>query len=777
MSSVADPRTRRRVTSFRPTRDDAVDASFLLALGTLALVGFRSTYSGHNYLLVGVAGLVLGIAIAHLANIFRQPLIVLAVMAVAAFFLLGTALALRSTAGVIPTFGSTRDLADVSVHGWKQLLTTLPPVTSDGPLLVIPYILGLVGGVGGFAIARRMVSVFMPLVAPIGMLVAVVLLGTTEPAAEFLQGAVFAIVAYGWVAVRGLRVRPLVQNGMRGRSRVVTAAVLIGATFVIATVVGPELPGGSDHRVVLRSYVEPPFDINDFASPLVGFRKYRPASNYLGDQELFVVKGLPKGDYVRIATLDDYNGSVWAAKNDTSAPATGAPSDSFQRVGSTIANDAQGDPVVLTVKILPAYASAKDVSAWLPGAGAVSAVEFSGSESGSHGDYFVYNLATNQGIVPDRLRAGDTYTLHTTVGDSDKANAGAPDNSTLPYGLGALDSSAISFTSAQADKWAAGVVGTVPRALAVAKHLATDGAYSDGGEGQAQYLPGHSIGRLSKDFLNDKEPVGDDEQFGAAFALLANELGLPARVVLGAEPDERGVVRGKDVRVWVEVHLADGRWHSIPRSVFMPPETQVPHERQLETPPDAQAAPVPPPNPLRPHAALGDAAQDDVLSHVANRAPQQSGSSGFAIPGVVVAAFKWIGIPTMIVAAICALIVFVKASRRKRRRTNGSRSTRVVQGWNEIVDHARDFGSVVSAGRTRREEARQLERFPVGALASEADARVFGPGEPTEDDVEAFWTRVEEVRRTVSYDATRWQRWRAAVSLRSFVPRQGPAPR
>ena len=768
----------RQRLNFVPGREDLVDAGFLSALSVLALIGFRSTYAGLNYLLVGIAGLVIGIVIAHVANVLKQPLIVMAVMAVAVFFLLGGALAMRAqtAAGILPTPGSVQGLASVSVHGWKELLTTLPPVDSSGPLLAIPYILGLLGGVIGFTLARRLRSTGAPLFAPAAMLAAVILLGTAKPAAQLLQGAVFGVVALGWAAVRGLRLRPPVQNGVGRRTRWVTAGALIGVTVVAAALVGPILPGGGTKRVVLRSYVTPPFDISAFPSPLVGYRKYPKAAkspNSLWDQTLFTVEGLPAGDYVRMATLDDYNGSVWGATSGTMAAGVGQPQDAFARVGSTINTSATGTPITLKVTVGAAYASSPDLNAWIPAAGTATSVSFSGPNAGSHAGQFRYNLATSEGILPDRLKDGDVYTVHAVTGPTDQASA-ALDSTAQPFGPPTLSSSAYSFTSAQANKWSAGTAGTIPQLIAVAKYLVDHGAYSDGGEGETQYLPGHSLFRLSTDFLNDKQPVGDDEQYAAAFALLANQLGVPARVVLGAEPEADGTVQGQDVHTWVEVHLSDGSWLSVPRSVFMPPVTQKPDAPLPDTIQTADAAVVPPPNPLRPPSALDLSTQDASSANHAS-ANKHSGS-GWEIPAFVVTIAKWTLPPILIVSAFCALVIGLKARRRNRRRTLGPATARVSHGWLEIVDHAADLGTVVPSGQTRREEATALDAYEVTALASDADATVFGPGDPPEAQVDDYWRRVDELRAAMSQGVGRFQRWRAALSLRSFRPRPSAHP-
>jgi hypothetical protein len=755
---------------FRPGREDLIDAGFLVGLSILALVGFRTTYAGINYLIVGVAGLFIGIVLAHIANVLRQPLIVLAVMVVAVFFLVGGALAARAQAagGVFPTPGTFQDLASASIYGWKQLLTTLPPVDSSGPLLAIPYILGIVGGVGGFTMARRLRSPALPVLAPGGILIAVILLGTARPAAQFLQGTVFGVVSLVWIASRGTRLRPPVQNGGGRRARWISAAALLGATVVVATLIGPHLPGSGEKRVVLRSYVTPPFDISAFPSPLVGFRKYTKAADTLWDQTLFTVEGLPSGTFIRLSTLDSYNGSVWGATSGTMATADGAPQDSFARVGSTIDSGASGTPVTLKVTVEAADAAGARVNAWFPHAGTATSVSFSGSNAKEHESQFRYNLATTEGILPDRLKTGDEYTIHVVLGTADESAAELSPTA-LPYGTPTLPSGAYGFTSAQAIKWSSEATGSIPQLIAVAKHLVDSGAFSDGGEGESQYLPGHSLARLSANFLNDKQPVGDDEQYAAAFALLANQVGVPARVILGAEPEADGTVKGRDVHTWVSVHLSDGTWQSIPRAAFMPPTTKAPDKKLPDTIQNADAAVVPPPNPVRPPSALDFSLQQDAATAHANT--NHRVGSGWQIPGFVVTFAKWTLPPILLISAICGLIIGLKSRRRKRRRTLGSSTTRISNGWTEIVDSAADLGVVLPAGQTRREDASRLAAYEVTDLANDADARVFGPGEPADDDATDYWRRVDELRQSMTSGLSRLQRWRVALSLRSLRSR------
>src|SRR6185437_4345413 len=203
--------TTRRPRPFLPKRDDLVDAAALFTLGLLAIGEFHSTFAGWAYLAVAALGMLLGLIIAHIANVLRQPAIVLIAMGVGAFFLLGGAIALRNApgAGAIPTLGTLRGLADGSVQSWRALLTTVPPVDGNGPLLVLPYMLSLFLGLGGFALARRSRTAFWPLVVPLSVFGAVIVLGSLAPAATALTATGFALVGLLWVKARNERRRPV----------------------------------------------------------------------------------------------------------------------------------------------------------------------------------------------------------------------------------------------------------------------------------------------------------------------------------------------------------------------------------------------------------------------------------------------------------------------------------------------------------------------------------------------------------------------------------------
>ena len=111
-------------------------------------------------------------------------------------------------------------------------------------------------------------------------------------------------------------------DGGRGsaRPRTLLAGTVILAVAALASV-GAAAVVPTAARTVLRSAVAQPFDPRDYPSPLSAFRKYlRPEC---ADQVMLTATGLPAGALIRIATLDHYDGVVYAVGSATVDSASG----------------------------------------------------------------------------------------------------------------------------------------------------------------------------------------------------------------------------------------------------------------------------------------------------------------------------------------------------------------------------------------------------------------------------------------------------------------------
>lgn len=743
-----------------PGTADLTDGFFLLVLGGFALAGLRTTYASWWFLPVGGMGLVLGLLASFLVLARRQPVVAVAGATIIAYLLAGSAVIdpRRAIGGVVPTPTTLHEQALATVRSWKDLLTTLPPVPAAGTALTIPLLLGLVSSAAGFTLARTTRWPILPATAPLAVLIAVIALGTHEPGAKLVDGVAFAVVALCWNAFRGRRRQAVDPRRRASITRAVGGAAVLIVAGTATLLAAPLLPGtDTASRVVVRDHVTPPFDVSAYPSPLVGFRKYTKDARQLWDQTLFTVHGLPDGTPVRIATLDNYDGSVWGAIN--------VAGDDFERVGATIPT-ASGPVTTVSITIAPAYAATSDINVWMPDVGQVRQVRFGGSDAAELDDGFRFNLATSTGIVPTRWRPGDTYTIRTAI-----TNPVVPAQ-VQPYGPPALANSYSSLVASRTAIWTRGADSLGAQLRAVAAYMANEGAYSDGGPGEQNYLPGHSVGRLTS-FFNDPRPVGDDEQYAAAYALIANYLGIPARVVLGALPEPDGTVRGADIHAWVEVHLANGVWATIPDKQFVPPYTHHPDKRPPTQAQSANAAVVPPPNAIHPPTSY----VDDGSNASQNGGPSRNrGGSLPWIVRVLLLVLGWAAPPILFVLAVVGGIVGWKARRRRHRRTRGSPANRFAQGWRELVDHARDLGAVVPAGWTRQQEAAALAGHGIAPLAGRVDEAVYGAGDPSPDHADSFWRDVTAARRSMTATMAARQRLIAALSIRSLRRRPHGSP-
>jgi hypothetical protein len=717
----------------RPTPAELVDAGFLLALGLVALWGFRTSFDSPQFLLAGGVGLVLGIAVAHVSTVLRQHWLVLALMTVVAFFLVGGAVALRrdAVAGVLPGPAVVKQLGMVSVSGWKDFLTTLPPVDGGGAFLVLPYVIGLLVGVTGFAAARRTQHMAWPAAVPVAAFGLVLLLGTVEPAAALAQGLSLSGLAFLWVAVRRRRRLHVVGTGTGHRSQVAVGAALLVVALGVGSAMAHASPVSSD-RFVLRSVVAPPFDVTKYPSPLVGFRKYTEGAKWYWDQELLQVSGAQAGSRLRLAVLDDYSGTVWAA----SPPGAGG---GFRRVGTTIA-PSSGDPTTapqtVTVTIGKAYAGLNDLDVWVPGLGSATRIAFGGPRAAELADALRYDTGTGQAVLSTRLRAGDTVT--STV----RPVPTLPERGISPGGGTLVPPGVADFVVAPAAKLAGKAEGPWPAVAAAAQQLRNRGAYSDGtSAGERQYLPGHGAGRLTA-FLAGPQFVGNDEQYASTFALVANSLGVPARVVLGAVVPDGGTVKGSDVHAWVEVQDGSGQWYAVPEGTFMPDRDKHPDEKPPPPVAEQNATDVPPPNAVRPPGSL-----DSLLSLDPSSVRVPDSEGGAAIPEWLWTLLRWVGLPLAVLLAVVGSLAGIHALRRRHRRRTGPTSRRLAHGWTDLVDRARDLGTDVPRGLTRREQAGVVG---FAALAAQADAAVFGAGEPSEEAVDRYWRQVATARKDLT---------------------------
>jgi len=753
------------VTAARDVRRVTLDLVAVALLLSVGIIGFAPTFDSPRYLVTAFGALALGLALAWLGARLRWGVLLVAGAAIAAVFVFGGALALPHTAlfGVVPTLETWRQLAVGAVTSWKSLLTTVPPVSVGDGHLLVPFLLTLVAAVLTASLALRLRRAAWSLLPAAAFAAAQILLGVARPAAPLLQGILFAAVAVVWLALRAawtsdqaaVRVeaaqRPDAPASRATRTRRLIAgaavlAVAAGAGAATAAVADPPVS-----RYVLRDFVIPPFDIRQYPSPLQSFRGIvRDAA----DAELFTVTGLPENGRVRLAAMDAYNGVVYNVAAD------GAGSSSaFTPVRSNMSPDATGSRTTVRIEI------GELDGVWLPDVGSVREIVFDGDRAGELRRSAHYNDATGTAVVTAGLAPGDAYTLETLVADipSDAALADAafaplkmPKQAGVPESL--IEKAATATADAETP---------IERVRALENWLRTDGYFSHGLAADVYSPSGHGAARIMA-LLSGEQMIGDDEQYTVAMALMAHQLGMPARVVMGWYPGEQeggdGVftATGDNLHAWVEVAFAGHGW--VP---FDPTPDEDNEPSDQSTRPQANPKPqvLQPPPPAQEPADLPPSIANDREQNDEEE-PGENWLGPILVSGAI-------GLGTILLLLAPFLVMgAVKATRRVRRRRADRTADRISGGWDELVDRAVDLQAPVVVGATRAESARivtaAFDEPRAAVLAARADAGVFGPADPTPEDVEAFWREVDDIVGGMSGSASVWRRLRARLSLRSL---------
>ena len=559
----------------------------------------------------------------------------------------------------------------------------------------------------------------------------------------------------------------------------------ISATIILLLAAGLGVGacmGIGQSRLILRDYYDPPLSPYDYASPLSGLRSYVKDHK---DDTLLTVTNLPEGTPVRLAVMDQFDGNVWNLSDSTEA----SDSSDYRRVGTRIPNTVDGKKFTATFTIDKGLSDK-----WLPLAGAASSVDVTsagktggangngGGESRSSADHtlFYYNESTQSAIIPAGLSTGMTYTesgiIAPTPTDKEIAKANAavtnqPGTKDVPDSVGKFASSV-----------AGGEDTAGAQAQALVAQLKDSGWFSHGLTGDYPSLPGHGSYRINA-LLAGSAMVGDSEQYASAMALMARELGLPSRVVMGFLPknddgdisnDRTETVNGtstvkftgNDIEAWVEINLEGYGWVAFYPT---PKETKIPDDNQNLTPPNPQTLVRQPPVPLT--DPLRDEEQAHGKSALAGEdATDEPAASIWSTIGRIAAKVAIYGSPVWIPLLICLLILALKTVALARLRRYGDARQRITSGWQAV--HALAGQSGIPVTGTRRDQAQAIARqlnidgAPLIALGRQADYAAFSGQPVTPEQAGAYWRSVLTTRKLMLASQSFMRRLRTRLSLR-----------
>ena len=573
-------------TDGQPAWHFMVDAGALTVLLGLGVLGFSLSFGGDAYYLIsGFGGILLGLAIAAANAHLRLGLLITAALALGAYLVLGTVLAVpdAAVAGFVPSLDSLRTLLLGVVFAWKDMLTVGVPVGTAGGVLIVPFLSSLLTALVAGILTWRAKSPYWPLLPVLALFVTGIAFSTNAAFLTVERGIALTVIAIAWAtfrrdALRRSDTRKVAVNRPQGDAgtaqrarirRLGTAAAVIAASVAVTAVAAP-LVTASDDRKVLRNVVVPPFDPKDYITPLASFRNFVKDKK---DDTLFVVKGLPRDGRVRLGALDAFNGTNYNMDPNGSG--------NFSKVGDTKSINTLAD----TSSVVPTNDYSLNITIedyqgyFVPGGRKTTGLSFDQSASAAASGLY-FNSGTDTAVTTKGLSKGDSYSVqvsdpvkleHGQLTQYDFAKVTLPEALEVPPVVGS-----------QANDLSADAPTAIDRVRQIEAHFQKTGAFSNGlvTEGQLPSVSGHSSSRL-RNLLTAKQMLGDDEQYAVAMSLMLRHLGIPSRVVMGFYPEptspENGAgevkITGKDVHAWVEVAFDRVGWVSFDPT---PPKDNIP---------------------------------------------------------------------------------------------------------------------------------------------------------------------------------------------------------
>lgn len=696
-------------------RGTVVDVFVVLLLMAVTLSVLDDTFAGRAYLVTGLVPVVVLLGLALLCRRLHEGVWWYALGAVVLFAPLGGWAALhRPGPYLLPTFETMTRVLGEGISAPTTLVSTVPPVDPSGQVMLVPFLIGFLAAAPAAWLAVATRSALAPVVPLVAALAATIPLGVLVPTLLVPRGIFIAIVLVVWAAARARRREALVTEARGSVAAAVTAVLTVTLVSGLASLLVPDR--NEVDRVLLKG---------DGNSVMVAGAADSVVPRRVGRRnELLKATGVPEGRLLRFAALDLYDGQAWVPAEES--PGTDGYG-TFKRIGANVEPLHDGRTVGVRIQVRPGYSSD-----WLPMLGELTSLQLDYTDGRTQLADVRYNQATSSALVVGGVNPRDDYTFGSVLTEDQfsrrDATQEATDDQRQPAGA-FLDQYVKPFDRAE--------IRPIERVLLLARYLRLNGTTRFTGTSSQAPVD------LGLRLLGSKEMSGTPFQYSAVMALGAARLGVPARVVTGAEPDARGIVTHDDVTSWVELQFADGTWRPLD------PQRYVGVHFVTE---GAGAAAGDPGGFVKEQLEEAAKGKDKEI-----RLPKGSRvllPEGTAIrqplsPWAII--LRVAGGVLAVVLLALLLVPLVKGLRRARRRRAPSWSAPYVNGWQEVLDAARDRGTPVPDTWSRVTQARHLG---VGLdLARQADAAVFASGRADEDEAREFWDACQSLRRQLARDA------------------------
>ncbi|GAA1930597.1 transglutaminaseTgpA domain-containing protein [Nocardioides hwasunensis] len=707
-------------------RDAVLDAGVVLVLMATILSILDDTFADRTYLVAGLAPVVVLLALALAVRQLHEGGWWYTLAALMVFGPLGALAALREPGPfLVPTISSVSRVLSQSLDAPIELVSTVPPVDADGVVMLVPFLIGFLATLPAAWLALATWRPLAPVVPLVLALVATIPLGVLVPTLLVPRGIFVAVVLVAWSAIRARRREELAGRVRGSMAGAVVALLTVSLVSGLGSLLVPDQD--TSDRVLLRGGGDTP----DLTAVAVVPPQGRD------DLRLLRATGVPEGRRLRFAALDLYTSGGWI-------PAEDSPGSegygTFKRIGHDVAPLHPGRTVVVRVELRPGYDSD-----WLPMLGELTSVDLDWNPGRTEVSDIRYNQATSSALVVGGVDVRDRYSFESVVVDD-------------------------GFTRSDATREPAGDQGQVagafldrylgpfdrPELLPLERVLLLGRYLRDSGTVRLVEGFDQSPAELGRGMLGSDRITGTSFQYSALTALGAARLGVPARVVLGAEPGRKGLVTYGDVTSWVELQFADGTWRTLEPARYTPSEVEG----------YGSDEPVPTEPGRFVQGQLDNAAKGRDKEIRLDAGTTDTGSEDEAVPAWRSVLLAVAGLVALMSLALI-LVPVVKVLRRGRRRRTSSWSGIYVNGWQEVLDAARDRGTPVSDGWSRVAQATEL-----GAgldLARRADAAVFAPAPGDPADGSDFWRECQDLRRRLLAEPDARRRLRAHLDPASLL--------
>ncbi len=634
--------------------------------------------------------------------------------------------------GILPTFETGEHLNQVVNDGWQSIAEQRVPATPElGIVLLLVFLM-----IGSALVADAAVSIIdsPALVAPPLLTILALPVAVRPDIADPLWYLVTAIL---FLVILRLGRRPASTAVLALMSSIVIGGSLLTPTFLPQVEEDPGPIGGG-----IATGINPLVNLGD------DLRRGDPVT------ALTYTTNAGAGLYLRLATLDTFNGRSWSP--------TMVESDPDQTVAEFPLPMGLDD--VVSRDYYAADVQIGDISGrWLPLPYPTQTV------TGMTGNWFwePNGLSARSGDAGVRGQRYDVTFLDVQP-NIDQVSATMPDPELdSPWlNLPARLPESIAATAAEVT---AGGVTAYDKAIALQTYF-TDGTFAYSEDAPVEEGYDGSGGEIIATFLEKKS--GYCVHFASAFAIMARSLGIQARMAVGFQPGTASSLQGvttytvssHDFHAWPELYFEGVGWlrfeptpgrGSIP-DYSTPAAVDDPLTPENEATPAPSSTSTPGAAPERPDEQGLDPTTGGVTAESTNPLP------------IVLISLLVI----LLLGAIAPSVIRAVIRSRRLRDVRSGRDP-AAAAWAELRDTARDYGWAAPESETPRDFADRLavvlstDRERIAGFRSDVEESAFAPpgrGVPTVEELRA-------VRKAIAGTVDRRDRLRAIFLPASLMAR------